>query len=96
LNDLAWLLATSQDAALRNGSEAVALASHAVRLTREHEPMLLGTLAAAHAEAGDFDKAVETQQRAVELANRQGNARLAALLQARLALLQGKTPIRQQ
>ena len=96
LNDLAWLMATSQDAALRSGSEAVALASRAVKLTREHEPMLIGTLAAAYAEAGDFDKAAETQQRAVELANQQGNARLAALLQGRLALFQGKTPIRQQ
>jgi Flp pilus assembly protein TadD len=96
LNDLAWLMATSPDAALRNGSEAVALASRAVTLTQQHEPMLLGTLAAAYAEAGDFDKAAETQQKAVELANQQGNARLASLLQGRLALLQGKTPIRQQ
>jgi Flp pilus assembly protein TadD len=89
-------MATSHDAALRNGSEAVALAGHAVELTRGREPMLLGTLAAAYAEAGDFDKAVETQQKAAELANQQGNAQLAAMLQGRLAVLQGKNAIRER
>jgi tetratricopeptide (TPR) repeat protein len=96
LNDSAWLLSTAPDAALRNGTEAVTLASRAVEITQDREPMLLGTLAAAYAEAGDFDKAVKTQQRATELATQQGNSRLAALLQGRLALLQAKTPIRQQ
>jgi len=96
LNDLAWLLSTSGDAALRNGNEAVRLAGHAVELTQRREPMLLGTLAAAYAEAGDFDKAVDTQQRAFDLANQQGNTRLAAMLQGRLAMLQGKTAIRER
>ena len=94
LNDTAWLLSTSSDAALRNGVEAVRLAGRAVELTQGHEPMLLGTLAAAYAEAGEFDKSVDAEQRAAELANKQGNARLAAMLQGRLALLEGKTPIR--
>ena len=96
LNDTAWLLSTSADSTLRNGSEAVLLAGHAVELTRGHEPMLLGTLAAAYAENGDFDRAVETQQRAAELADQQGNARLAAMLKGRLATLQGKTAIRER
>ena len=96
LNDLAWLMSTAADPALRNGKEAVVLAQHAVELNRGQEPMLLGTLAAAYAEAGDFDKAVETEQRAEALANQQGNTRLAAMLQGRLAILQGKTPIRER
>jgi len=96
LNDAAWLLATSSDAALRNGSEAVSLAEHAVQLTSGHEPALLGTLAAAYAEAGEFDKAVELEQRATDLAAQQGNTRLAATLEGRLALFQAKTPIRQR
>jgi len=96
LNDMAWLRSTSADAALRNGKEAVMLAGRAVELTKGREPMLLGTLAAAYAEAGDFDKAVETQQHAAEMASQQGNARLAAILQGRLALLEGKTPIRER
>jgi len=96
LNDAAWLLATSSDASLRNGSEAVSMAGHAVQLTSGREPALLGTLAAAYAEAGEFDKAVELEQRATDLATQQGNTRLAATLGGRLALFQAKTPIRQR
>jgi tetratricopeptide (TPR) repeat protein len=95
LNDAAWALATCADAALRNGNEAVTLAEHAVELTSGREPALLGTLAAAYAEAGRFDKAVELEKRATDLATQQGNAPLAATLRAQLTQLQAKTPIRQ-
>ncbi len=95
LNDTAWVLATCADATLRNGAEAVTLAEHAVGLTSGSEPGLLGTLAAAYAEAGHFDRAIELEQRATVLATQQGNAALAATLRARLTQLQAKTPIRQ-
>ncbi|HEY1985073.1 MAG TPA: tetratricopeptide repeat protein [Terracidiphilus sp.] len=95
LNDTAWVLATSRDDALRSGSEAVPLAEHAVRITAENEPAILGTLAAAFAETGRFDKAVELEQRATALARQQGNAALAENLQARLALYQDKKTMRQ-
>jgi tetratricopeptide (TPR) repeat protein len=95
LNDTAWALATCADAALRNGAEAVTLAEHAVELTSGREPALLGTLAAAYAEAGRFDKAVELEKRAADLATQQGNAPLAGILRSRLTQLQAKTPIRQ-
>ena len=96
LDDTAWLLATSADAALRDGNEAVSLAEHAVQLTAEREPALLGTLAAAYAETGDFDKAIEIEQRALGLASQQGKARLASTLSGRMALFRAKTPIRQK
>jgi tetratricopeptide (TPR) repeat protein len=95
LNDTAWLLATSADSALRNGAEAVTLATRAVQLTSGAEPTILATLAAAYAETGGFDKAVEAEQRAADIATRQGNASLAAALRARLAPLRAKTPIRE-
>ncbi len=95
LNDTAWVLATSADAALRNGGEALTLARHAVELTSGKDPSLLATLAAACAESGRFDEAVEVERRAADLAARQGNATLAAALRARLAQLQAKSPIRQ-
>jgi len=95
LNDTAWVLATSRDASLRNGDEALPLAEHAVQLTSAREPGILGTLAAVYAETGRFDKAVELEQRATGLATQQGNAALAQSLNARLALYQEKTPIRQ-
>jgi tetratricopeptide (TPR) repeat protein len=96
LNEAAWVMATSADGSLRNGAEAVTLATHAVELTKGREPQLLATLAAAYAEAGDFDKAAETERRAADLAGQQGKSRLAASLGARVALFEGKTPIRQR
>jgi tetratricopeptide (TPR) repeat protein len=96
LNDTAWLLATSSDDALRNGNEAVTLAQHAVQLTRGRAPEILGTLAAAYAETGAFDKALETEQQAIELATRQGNGRLAEDLGRRRSLFEAKTAIRQR
>jgi len=95
LNDTAWALATCPDAALRNGTEAVALAGHAVELTSGRQPMLLGTLAAAYAETGRFDEAVELEKRAADLATQAANEPLAATLRARLTQLLAKTPIRQ-
>jgi tetratricopeptide (TPR) repeat protein len=95
LNDTAWVLATCADAALRNGTEAVTLAGHAVEITSGRDPALLATLAAAYAEAGRFDRAVELEKRATDLATQQGNAPLAVALRTRLTQLQAKTPIRQ-
>ena len=64
LNNLAWLLATSPEASLRNGPEAVQFAEKACRLTRYCAPYLVGTLAAAYAEAGRFPEAIATAQKA--------------------------------
>jgi hypothetical protein len=64
LNNLAWLLATSPDATVRNGPEAVQCAEKACRLTRYCVPRLVGTLAAAYAETGRFPEAVATARKA--------------------------------
>ncbi|SPF33310.1 Tetratricopeptide TPR_2 repeat protein (modular protein) [Candidatus Sulfopaludibacter sp. SbA4] len=95
LNDTAWVLATCADAAIRNGAEAVALAEHAAEITSGREASVLATLAAAYAETGRFDRAVELESRATDLAAREGNAVLAATLRSRLTLLQARSPIRQ-
>jgi hypothetical protein len=63
---------------------------------KEREPAVLGTLAAAYAETGSYDRAIETEQKAADLAARQGNAQLAEMLSQRLALFEKKTPIRQK
>ncbi len=95
LNDAAWLLATARDGSLRNGAEALTLAQHAVELTGSRQPEILGTLAAAYAETGQFAQAIETEQRAAMLAGQQGNQALAHALGDRLELLQAHAPIRQ-
>jgi tetratricopeptide (TPR) repeat protein/thiol-disulfide isomerase/thioredoxin len=67
-NDLAWILATHPNDAVRNGTEAVAIAEELVRVTAEQPSAnFLGTLAAAYAEAQKFDQAIRTCQKAIEV-----------------------------
>jgi lipopolysaccharide biosynthesis regulator YciM len=68
LNNLAWALATSPDASKRDGKRAVQLAERACDLTQYQQPIMVGTLAAAYAEAGRFDDAVATAQKARDIA----------------------------
>jgi tetratricopeptide (TPR) repeat protein len=64
LNNLAWMLATSPDNALRNGPRAVELADRACQLTEWKQPFMMGTLAAAYAEAGRFPEAIAMAEKA--------------------------------
>jgi protein O-mannosyl-transferase len=88
LSNLAWLLATSADPSLRNGSEAVRLAERAdsAGSRSDTHPTVLRILAAAYAEAGQFVEAKETAQQALQAAKVQGNTTLADALQGELAL----------
>lgn len=64
-NDYAWLLSTSPHAQVRNAELAVEFAKAAV--AAEASMSRLDTLAAAYAEAGQFDIAVPTQEQALAL-----------------------------
>jgi tetratricopeptide (TPR) repeat protein len=86
LNNLAWLLAASPDAQFRNGAEAVKLAERACELTQYQRAILLGTLAAAYAEAGRFDDAVATAEKAGAVASTSGDEVLTAKNRELLAL----------
>jgi len=77
LNDLAWLLAASADPSLRNGTEAVSLAERACQLTEYRQPLLVGTLAAAYAEAGRFTDAVQAAEKAIAAATAAGQTNVA-------------------
>lgn len=63
--DLARLLATCSDDKLRDGKRAVELAAKANALTGGKDPSVLDALAAAHAETGEFARAVEFQRKAL-------------------------------
>ena len=92
LNDTAWMLATNPNASVRNGTEAVELAERALKLSGGNEPAILGTLAAAYAEAGRFPEAAATARKALELARQQNKRALADALRARIALYEAGKP----
>jgi Flp pilus assembly protein TadD len=92
LNNLAWILATCPEASLRDGNKALDLARQANDLAGGKNPLILGTLAAAFAETGRYSEAVETAQRAVDLAQAQSNDRLAAGLQTEMKFYQTGSP----
>jgi tetratricopeptide (TPR) repeat protein len=93
--NLAWLLATSSVASLRDGAKAAALAEQASQSSGGGDPDILRTLAAACAEQGDFGKAADTAQRALKLALEQKKDALAATLQKEIMLYQANTPLRE-
>ena len=68
LNNLAWLLAANSDPAIRDGARAVEYGERACRLTDYKQTTMVGTLAAAYAEAGRFPEAVATAEKACALA----------------------------
>jgi tetratricopeptide (TPR) repeat protein len=86
LNNLAWGLAANPRQELRNGKEAVQLASKAVELTGQQQPVFIGTLAAAYAEDGQFAKAVEMGKKARAIALLTHNPAVAAINEQLLKL----------
>ena len=90
--NLAWVLATASDASIRNGVRAVELAEQANRLSAGQDAMCLRTLAAAYAEVERFSEAIEAAERALDLANAERNAPLAAALREQLWLYRAGLP----
>ena len=72
-NNLAWVLSTSSDPMLRDGSKALSLAQRADSLTDRKSNVIHATLAAAYAESGRFSDAVVAADRAIAIANSEGN-----------------------
>ncbi len=94
LNDTAWVLATNPNASIRNGAEAVELAQRAEQLSEGREPAILGTLAAAYAEAGRFSEATAIARTALQRAIQQNAQPLAESLRAQIAMYEASTPFR--
>ncbi len=92
--DLALLLAAAPRAELRSGEEAVRLAQAASRKTDPMTAEILDVLAAAYAETGRFDTAVETARQAARLARLKRNRKLAQSIEQRIRLYQDHRPFR--
>lgn len=91
--NLAWVLATCPDDTVRDGNKAIELATRACDLTDWRNSFSLGTLAAATAEAGQFDKAVEFEKKAIELASEGYDIELAKSI---LEKFRSNQPFREQ
>lgn len=63
-SNYSWLLSTCPDSMFRNGTKALKLAQKALEL-RPDEGLFLDTLAAAYAELGNFEKAVQAEEKAI-------------------------------
>ena len=89
-NNLAWILATSDDLAVANGAQAVEHALVAVKINPA--PQHRDTLAAAYARAGNFDRAVAESKRAIADARRMGLTGLLPELENHLELFRSGRP----
>lgn len=93
LYNLSWIYVTNEK--FRNSEKAVNLAEKLCILQKYNQPLSLDVLAAAYAEAGNFDKAVLTVQKGLELAKKMGAKELSIGLENRLKLYQAGCPYRQ-
>lgn len=102
---LARILATCNDESVRNGRRAVSEATTACELTKWGDPDCLDTLAAAYAEAGDYDSAVKWEKKAIDLLRKDVPSTLKRAMNFggrrgvgfddRLAFYKGKRPTRE-
>lgn len=88
---LAWILATSPDPAVRNPGAALTLAEQLVARAGS-DPTALDVLAAALAATGQFDRAAETAERTLAALGRNADPRTVAAAEARLALYRQRRP----
>lgn len=88
LNRAAWILATAQDARVRDGARARMFAERAVRLSGRSDAVSLDSLGAALAELGEFEAAAGATGEALVLARGRNDHALAAELEQRLRLFE--------
>src|SRR5262245_11104007 len=91
LSDRAWFRATCPNASFRNGQQAVKDAKAACSIMVWKDEQMIDTLAAAYAETGDFNSAVQCASQA--LAVKGISADSTKLFQQHLALFQQHKPI---
>lgn len=92
-NRLAWFLATRPEDRFRNRREAVLAAKNACELSHWKNSDWIDTLAAAYAEAGDFDQAIKYEKQALNDSSLSAKER--EQREKRLALFQQHKPFRE-
>jgi tetratricopeptide (TPR) repeat protein len=94
-NELAWILATHADPAIRRPGEAVRLAERAATLAKRRNPSVLNTLAAAYASTGQFARAARVAENALVMARAIHDEALAADIGKRLERYQEEQSYRE-
>ena len=92
LRHKAWILATSLDGNVRDGTKAVEVAEQALRQSRWKQPEYWDTLAAAQAEAGKFSAAVKSAETALKQARSMRADDLIPGIRKRLELFESGKP----
>jgi 4-amino-4-deoxy-L-arabinose transferase-like glycosyltransferase len=96
LNNLALMLDTREETDISGTTRAIHLAERACKLTLYRTPDYLNTLAKAYAQAGRFDEAISTEQKAYILASQSGSTDLLKKNQELLNLYQNHQTYRDQ
>jgi len=96
LADLAWLLATSPEAKVRDGAEAVRLAQRAVELTGRTDVKALTALDAAYAEVGQYEQALSVARTARAFALASGQQAPADAAARRMEFYRAHQPFRER
>lgn len=91
-NNLAWILATHPDAAIRNGAEAVQFMEHALRGIVNPPAEMLDTLSAAYAAAERFGDAERAARKALNLAAEARDTVFIGEIEMRLSLYRSQKP----
>ena len=92
LSDRAWFRATCPNASFRNGQQAVKDAKAACSIMIWKDEQMIDTLAAAYAETGDFNSAVQYSSQALAVKGISPDS--TKLFQRHLALFQQRKPVR--
>ena len=92
-NNMAWVLATSSDASIRNGAMAVSLAGQAIEISDGKNAIFFRTLAASYGECGKFADAIAAAEKGRKMAISRGDSHLARTLERDIALYRADTPL---
>ncbi len=84
VRELCWLLAAHPEPAVRDSNMALQLAERLLGSPAKTEPAVLDTVAAAFANAEDFERAIRTAQTALEQARTRNDTTLAEQITTRL------------
>jgi protein O-mannosyl-transferase len=94
-NNMAWVLATSSDASIRNGTMAVSLATQAVEISGGKDAIFFRTLAASYGECGKFADAIAAAEKGEMIAISRGDSHLARTFEKDIALYRADIPLHQ-